>query len=78
MLLKASIVHLHRGGAKVWAHLLTCVVQEELEGALDAVEEAVQHHVVHVLHIGLPRLCLRLRPKQLPVTLRGRKSSLFV
>lgn len=50
--------------------LPTCVIQEELERALDAVEEAVYDHVVDVLDIGPPLLRARLGSQQLQVALR--------
>lgn len=36
--------------------LLVGVVQEVLQGAVDAVEEAVQHNVIKILHIVTPDL----------------------
>lgn len=48
----------------------TCVIQEELERALYAVEEAIYDHVVDILHIGLPLLSGWLGSEQLPIALR--------
>lgn len=48
----------------------TSVIQEEPERALDAVKEAVDDHVVDVLHVGLPLLRGVLDSEQLQVFLR--------
>lgn len=53
----------------------TSVIKEELEGALNAVEEAIYDHVVDVLHIGLPLLGGRLSSEQPLVALRHNKES---
>lgn len=52
----------------------TSVIQEEPERALDAVEEAIDDHVVDVLHVGLPLLGGVLASEQLQVSLRHDKT----
>lgn len=47
----------------------TCVFQEELQRALDAVEETVYDHVVNVFHVGPPFLRGRLPSEQLQIFL---------
>lgn len=52
----------------------TRVIQEELERALDAAEEAVDDHVVNVFHVGPPLLRGRLPSEQLQIFLRQDKT----
>lgn len=52
----------------------TSVIQEELERALDAVEESIYDHVVNVVHVGLPLLRGLLTSEQLQIALRHDKA----
>lgn len=52
----------------------TSVIQEELERALDAVEESIYDHVVNVVHVGLPLLRGLLTSEQLQIALRYDKA----
>lgn len=51
----------------------TGVIKEELERALDAVEESIYDHVVDVLNVGLPLLRGLLGSEQLQIALRHDK-----
>lgn len=50
----------------------TSVIEEELERALDAVEEPIDDHVVDVLHVRLPLLRGLLPSEQLQIFLTRR------
>lgn len=54
--------------------LPTRVIQEELERALNAVEESIYDHVVDVPDVGFPLLRGRFASEQQQVALRHEKS----
>ena len=48
------------------------VVEQELDGAVDGVEEAIDDHLVHVVDVRLPRVTVLVRFQQLEVLLEQR------
>jgi len=56
-------------------HNPTSVVQEELERALDTVEETIDNHIINILHISLPLLRGRLSSEQLLIALKKTKKT---
>ena len=47
------------------------IIQEILQRALDGVEEAIHYHVIHIVHIGAPRVQLLLRLEVFQVFLQA-------
>lgn len=53
----------------IWVVLGVSIVQQELQAAVDCVEETVHNHFIHVVHIRLPDVQRLFRLEQLQVFL---------